>query len=362
MERILPAAILVSCVTFLLVACVAPASVPTVVSKPPALSPTTAASQPSPAAKDMPTAMPLWTATPKPLPSPTLSKPTQATPGQATALPSAAPGVKDALDPSVAALVNGVVVSKAEYDMRVAQAQVYLLKQPGFDVKTEEGRRELVRFRERVLDWLIDQVLIEQQAAAQGIIISEARVEAEVARMRGQNPTRFNKWLAANGLTMDTLREQVRTDLITTAMRDKVTASVPRRVEQFHVRHILLSEESAAQNVWQQIKQGQNFIVMARRFSEDATTRDGGGDLGFLARGVMPPAFEKAAFALKPGEISGVVRSESGYHIIQLVEIDPERLVTNKIWPVVQQRAFEDWLAEQRARAEIQRAAESSSE
>ena len=69
----------------------------------------------------------------------------------------------------------------------------------------------------------------------------------------------------------------------------------------------------------------------------------------------MPPAFEDAALALRPGETSDIVRSDIGYHIIQLVEIDPQRQVSDELWPMVRQRAFENWLSHQQSLANIQR-------
>ncbi len=292
----------------------------------------------------MPTAAPLWT------PTATLVRPS-AQP-QASGTPVVA---EKALDPSVVAVVNGQAILRADYDRQLAQAATYLLKQPGLEAKSEAGQQALQKLQEQVLNWMIDQVLIEQAAAAKGIKISESQVETEIARIRGQDQKRFNDWLAANGLTLETLRQQVRTDLITAAVRDAVTASLSRRVMQAHFRHILTSTESAAQAALKQLREGQNFIAVARQLSEDETTRKNGGDLGFLPKGVMPPAFEEVGFALKPGEISGVVQSEFGFHIIQLVEIDPEREVSDELWPMVQQRAFEDWLAAQRAQANIQR-------
>jgi parvulin-like peptidyl-prolyl isomerase len=62
---------------------------------------------------------------------------------------------------------------------------------------------------------------------------------------------------------------------------------------------------------------------------------------------------EEVAFALQPGEISGIIKADSGLHIVQVVEIDPDRAVPDDLWPVVQQRAFEDWMAQQRAAASI---------
>jgi len=105
------------------------------------------------------------------------------------------------------------------------------------------------------------------------------------------------------------------------------------RVEQRHARHILLpvpaqatdeearklAEQAAA--VAAEARAGADFAELARKYSQDAGTRDKGGDLGFVARGATDPAFERALFGLAPGEISDPVRSTFGYHVIQLVEV-----------------------------------------
>ncbi len=66
------------------------------------------------------------------------------------------------------------------------------------------------------------------------------------------------------------------------------------------------------------IKQGGNFASLAAKYSDDEGTAWKGGDLGYFTTGMMLPEFEKAVFALKPGEVSDVVRTDFGYHIIQL--------------------------------------------
>ena len=294
---------------------------------------------------EMPTAAPLWT------PTPSTQSPSPIPPATAQGAP-----VQAALDPGVVAVVNGVSIPRAEWEEQVSQAQAYLLQQPGTDLSTEAGKEALRHVQEQVLDWMIDQVLIEEAARQAGISVKPEDVEAQIAQMRGDDAARFEEWLTANGLTLELLRSQVRADLITAAMRDLVTAQIPRRVAQFRVRHILVSDEVRAQAALARIRGGDNFIIVARESSEDETTRNSGGDLGFLPKGVMPPAFEAAAYALQPGEVSGVVESEFGYHVIQLVEVDPQLEVPDELWPVVQQRGFDEWLATQRTNAAIQRA------
>jgi len=287
------------------------------------------------------------------------SRPATQTPipptAELTAHPTKEPSTE--LSQDIAALVNNQPISRETYLRQVAQARSYFLQQPGLDAASEAGKQALARLDQQVLQWLIDQVLIEQAADARGIRVSDQEIEAALKAMQGNDPERFKSWLAANAFTMDELRAQVRYDLLTAAMRDLITSQVPREVEQIHVRHILTSEESTAQRAVQALRAGANFIALARQVSEDVTTRSSGGDLGFLPRGVMPPTFDKVAFAMKPGEISDVVRSEFGFHVIQVVEIDPALRVPDELWPVVQERAFATWLDEQRAQADIQIAA-----
>ena len=114
--------------------------------------------------------------------------------------------------------------------------------------------------------------------------------------------------------------------------------------EQVHARHILISIKSPdmptedgldkpaarakADEVLKRVKAGENFEALAREFSTDPGSKPNGGDLGWFGRGRMVPEFEKAAFALEPGQISDIVESQFGFHIIKVEGRrtgDPER-------------------------------------
>ncbi|MGH9645170.1 MAG: peptidylprolyl isomerase, partial [Bryobacteraceae bacterium] len=109
-----------------------------------------------------------------------------------------------------------------------------------------------------------------------------------------------------------------------------------RMPERVHARHILLKTEgksdaekkalkAKAEDLLKQLKNGADFAELAKKYSDDGS-KDQGGDLGWFVRNQMVPEFDSVAFTLKPKEFSGVVTSQFGYHIIQVLEKDPAKL------------------------------------
>lgn len=306
--------------------------------------------------EEMPTAEPLWTATPAAeaatAPEAT-TVPEEATQEPATAAAPAASAAGTVTDPAVVAVVNGQSISRADYEARLTQSQTYFLGQPQLDLDSATTQADLSELQQQALSWMVDEALIEQYAQQQGIEVTAAQLQIELNRMRGNDQARFDEWLAANGMTLATLQEQLRIQMLTSAVRDAVTGSLSQRAPQVYVRHILLSDEVTADKVLQELQGGANFIATARQYSEDQATKDSGGELGWIPRGVLPPELEDVAFSLQPGQISDIIKSDSGLHIIQVVETDPDRSVSDELWPVVQQRSFDDWLQAQRAASTI---------
>ena len=83
--------------------------------------------------------------------------------------------------------------------------------------------------------------------------------------------------------------------------------------------HILVEKESLAKEILEKIKKGESFSKLAEQYSIDGSRRRG-GDLGAFSKGVMVRPFEDAAFALQKGEVSGLVKTQFGYHIIKRLE------------------------------------------
>jgi peptidyl-prolyl cis-trans isomerase D len=129
--------------------------------------------------------------------------------------------------------------------------------------------------------------------------------------------------------------------------------------EQIRASHILLSTEGKddaevkkqAEAVLAKARGGADFAKLAGEYSEDETSKVNGGDLDFFGRGKMVPEFDEAAFSLEPGQISDLVKTQFGYHIIKLVE---KRPATTRTLDEVRAQ-IEDQLKSQRAEEEAQR-------
>jgi len=259
-----------------------------------------------------------------------------------------------ALAVAAAALVNGQPIPLQEYETQVSLAMAYLSQQQSFEPNTEEGKAALIQLRRQVLDWMIDQALIDQAAAREGISIPEEQVEAEMTRLIGDDVAKFEEWLKANNLTRDSFKVQLQRELLGAALQEHVVGSLPPAVEQVHARHILVMSEADAMDVLIELRSGESFAALAKQYSQDRGNRDMGGDLGFFPRGVMPLEIEVVAFALAPGQTSGMVKTDFGYHIIEIVEKDPARKVPDEMLATWRQKTFLKWLESQRAAATVE--------
>jgi len=210
----------------------------------------------------------------------------------------------------VVARAGGIEITDEEMLLEVRtlppQVQSQVLARPADAAQMAQGlvvRRELARRAET-------EGLQNDPAVAAALRVARERIlaDASLARIDAQGPGRaaFEK-LARNQFD---------------AAPDRFTTP-----EQIRVSHILVSPKSCepearARDVLARASQpGADFAALAREYSDDPGSAPRGGDLGFFSRGKMAPAFENVAFALKqPGELSGIVKTEFGYHIIRLDE------------------------------------------
>ncbi len=216
----------------------------------------------------------------------------------------------------------------------------------------------LEQIRRQVLEGLIDQVIMEQAAVRLGIKVSPEELEENIRKVIQEGgEENFKRWLEESELTMEEFREMTRLQLLSLKLFEAVTPPPPESMEQVHARHILLSSEEEALQILDRLRKGEDFASLARQFSKDEFTRELGGDLGFFPKGLsgLPPELEEAAFSLAPGQISGVIKSYYGYHIIQVLEKDPAHPLSEEAKRLFREQKFKEWLGKEKASARIQR-------
>lgn len=190
---------------------------------------------------------------------------------------------------------------------------------------------------EAALESMITEKLIAQEVKKQKVSATDAEIDAELAEIKAQFPGdgQFDAALQQNNLTIDTLKQQIRTnqeiskifeakmDLSDAKLQEyfdknKEGFSTPEQIE---VSHILVEKKEDADKILADLKGGADFAATAKEKSTDTGTKDSGGSLGFVSRGQgLDQAFEDAAFKLSKGELSGVVQSSFGYHIIKVTD------------------------------------------
>lgn len=253
-----------------------------------------------------------------------------------------------------AAQVNEAVIPLSVFERQAAQAVTALVQQ-GVDPNSDQGKEAVKGLREQVLGQLIDDALIEQEALKQNINPADGEINNRVQQVINDagGQAKFDQYLQKNQLTLDDLCQQIRANVFSEAMMARMTQSLPTAAEQVHVAHILFAKKQDADDALAKLKAGADFGALAKQVSQDEATRDNGGDLGWFPRDVMPPEFEQAAFALQPGQISGVVSTQLGLHIIKVLERDPKRALTPELLQNQRLAAFNMWLEGVRGKAKI---------
>ncbi len=197
-----------------------------------------------------------------------------------------------------------------------------------------------------VLDRLIMNQLVTQEAKKQGIVVSETEVMEEIQRVIDESfhgiEEYFHQALSEYGVTVETVKEELKTELFLRKIAESqldITEEDEREFfaanqaafnirEEVEARHILLDSMEEAEKITQMLAEGKDFGELAAEYSIDQASAVQGGNLGFFERGKMVPEFEEVAFALEKGQLSNVVESQFGYHIIEVLDREDAREVT----------------------------------
>jgi peptidyl-prolyl cis-trans isomerase C len=266
------------------------------------------------------------------------------TSGQAAATPAtpAPPKPVPTQLPDILAKVNGQDVKKGDFEMLVRDMEL------GQGPIPTDRRDEILR---GTLDRLITYTVLSQEAKKRNVAATDAEVEDRLKQMQQQFPNEdaFKKALAERNMTIERLRTDTRDNLVISKMMDAEVSTTPgasdaeakdfydknpdkfKQDEQIRASHILirvdeqadagtkLMARARADALLKRAKSGVAFGKLAKENSADGSAAQG-GDLNYFGRGTMVPAFDEAAFKLKPGEISDVVTTQFGYHIIKVTD------------------------------------------
>ncbi|HKK47600.1 MAG TPA: peptidylprolyl isomerase [Alkalispirochaeta sp.] len=247
------------------------------------------------------------------------------------------------------ARVNGELVSREEFDSVVESniARYEAQRGEAFD------EQQLPQLERQVLDGLITRTVLEQESDRLDITVSDERFAETLDQFKQQFPDEqgYQTALEQQGFTeaefeTELRRQMVIEELIRSQVYDQVTVSEEdmqefydnnpqyfQQQDQVAARHIIFTtdgveegERAALQEelagIREEIVEGADFAEMAREHSQGPTAANG-GDLGTFGRGQMVPEFENAAFELEVGEISPVIETQFGYHILQVTERVP---------------------------------------
>ena len=250
-------------------------------------------------------------------------------------------------------MVNGVAITMEQYTKEL-NIQVERFSQQGQQLADDK----MAILKNNILDGLIEREILYQQSQKDGIRIEDQAVEAQMGaiRKRFPNEDEFKNALTKMNLTEDEVKAQIKRGL---AIRELINQQITSKVvvtdaegkayydknpqlfkqpEQIKASHILIKVDPEADEaqkskarqkieaVQQKLKDGGDFAALAKEYSEGPSGPKG-GDLGYFSHGQMVKPFEDAAYALKPNEVSDIVETQFGYHLIKVYDTKPEKIL-----------------------------------
>ncbi len=245
-------------------------------------------------------------------------------------------GSKDQSVPADAvAVVNGTPITKTELNALLARAKkTYTVQKRSFP---KAGTAEYQALQTQAVAFLVNRAEYDQRANDLKIAIAEKDINARIAAVKKKSfkgsQAGLDKALKAQGMTAADLREDIKTALLQEKLYTAITKDVKvtdAQVAQYYkanksqyviqdsrdVRHILVKTQAQANKIYNQIKAGGSWQVLAKKYSIDPGSKDKGGEMTIL-RGQTVPPFDTTAFRLKTKQVSRPVKSTYGYHVIQ---------------------------------------------
>lgn len=223
-------------------------------------------------------------------------------------------------------------------------------------------------------EW-IEGELIANQSTAPGLNVSAEEVsQAITERFQGTLPVpgneggitsttsttqtttspQYKELLARFGISEGEYRSTVKKEILGNKLGRYLADQVPSSAEQVHIQGLLVSTEDEAKGILARLQRGEDLAAVAREVSKDSASKDRGGDMGWIPKGLKGPELEQAAFGLKIGEVSPPVKAPEGYYIIKLLDKET-REIDASVQAQLKSQALSRWLGEQKAKNRVER-------
>jgi parvulin-like peptidyl-prolyl isomerase len=255
-------------------------------------------------------------------------------------------------DRDVEAKIGSTVVKKSELNARI-EAVKNQYKSYGIDPEDPQYKSIFDSVVEQIKEEYINSAIVEEYAKRNNIKPTDeeikTQVDKEIENIKSgfKSEEEYKKAVESSRFkTEDALREEIKKYVMPDILEAKALAPIYSQIKvteedaknyfnevsQVRARHILIKvdegadektvneKKALATELRQRILKGEDFAKLAKEYSDDTGTKDKGGDLGFFSKGQMVKEFEDAAFSLKPGEVSDVIKTKYGFHIIQVLD------------------------------------------
>lgn len=273
-----------------------------------------------------------------------------------------------------AAVVNGTTISRSSLDSEVSRYEQQM-KMMGQSLSPEQA----AEMKKKVLESMVNRELLWQECKKLGLKASDEEVNQQIGALKSKLPGEadFTAMLTKLNVTEADFKAEIGKDMtlkkfIELEIAPKVTVTgeesksfydshpdLFKMPERARASHILVKvdknatkedkekAQKKAKDIQKRIKKGEDFATVAKEVS-DCPSKANGGDLNYFAKGKMDPTFENAAFALSPGQVSDIVETQFGYHIIKLTDkkeagIEPY----DKVKDVLEKRMKQDKIGQQ---------------
>lgn len=247
---------------------------------------------------------------------------------------------------AIAAVGDGVVTQE-QFDEIWKQAEAQYAAQEGAPEFPKEGTEAYKQLKASIVSYLVQNEVIKEKAAEMDVKVTDKQLDERMKQIVEQvgGQKKLDQLLKEQSVTQVQLEEQLKAQMLQDAVQQKVYASIklsdadltkyfedPANTSQFNVaesvdaRHVLVKTKAEAEKVRSLLEADDsdaNWKKVAKEYSTDPGSKDNGGDLGNFPRGRMVEPFEDAAFSLDVGEISKPVKTQFGYHVIEVTKKTP---------------------------------------